>query len=636
MSIRKRLLILSLLMFCSLATITGLALWNWNRLQSLNHTILLGQQLQTRSRNVIGLMKDITFDLFAPRMYGQIRALTYAPRSVAAYREWMKAVGDYQSIFNEFIVNRELTILQNDELQDLYMTALTLNEKALEKLYNMSEIMNRLQNMDTGGTDLYIIMQKDETLIPFFDEFRETSFYFTNTFQSYMNHFFSSFKKQSERLEQELYLQFLLISILSSALALGYALVISRQILHKIQNVGTAFKNIARGDFSTTYESKDRDELSALLLSINELSTDLKENINSILNLTRDMGQARPEETSLKHMLQLTSDAIIKDTRADTAAVYLYNSNDDSFKLRSCSGKTEGLPPTLGSAFPRISRLKKGEAITAKADRLFLTGALGSVSPGDAMTLPLKLKGESIGFLLTLMRTGEERFSDLGVTRMVNFSEYVSLTLENHLKYGELLENREAQYWALQSQVQPHFIYNILSGFIGLNRMGATERLEKAILSLREMLRYVTDQKHLTSLKDEVNFLKNYCDLQKIRFSERLEYDLIIDEKLGDFMIPRLLLQPLVENAVIHGLEPLEEGGSLRLRAEREEGHILIKIEDDGCGFDPQTEREGVGTRNVRERLAMAFPGSEMVMNSRIGEGTELLIRIKEREGEAE
>ena len=206
----------------------------------------------------MGLMKDIIFDLFAPHMYSQIRSLTYAPRSIAAYKTWLVAVDQYQNSFLDFIDDRDLTIMQDDELQDLYETSLTLNQKALDKLYYMSEILGRLQNLDAGEEDLYVLMQRDETLIPFFDEFRDTSFYFTNTFESFMNHFFSSFKEQSRRQERDLFLLFILTSLLMGGVALSYALIISRQIIQKISLAGTAFKNISMGDFSTTYPVKEQ------------------------------------------------------------------------------------------------------------------------------------------------------------------------------------------------------------------------------------------------------------------------------------------------------------------------------------------------------------------------------------------
>ncbi|MDC7240307.1 MAG: histidine kinase [Spirochaetales bacterium] len=628
MSIRYKLLILTSLMFFSLATITGLSLWNWQRLQSLNETILQGQQLQTYSRKVMGLMKDMIFDLFSPHMYSQIRSLTYSPRSVAAYREWYAAVNEYQDAFIEFIDDRELNIMQDDELQDLYETSLTLNQKALEKLHTMSEILVRLQSMNSQEIDLYNVMQQDETLTPFFEEFRDTSFYFTNTFESFMNHFFTSFRRQSEKLERELYILFILISVLSSATAISYAMIISREILKKINLAGTAFRNIAMGDFSTVYPVKDDDELSTLLGNINSLSSDLKENINSILNLTGDIGRSIGEKSSLSEIMDMVTETIIKDTQSEKAAVYIYEAADNCFKLRSSRGTGAPLIPEFNAAEELGRMMKTGTP--------YMGGEKDCPSPPlspdsrykDMLALPLKIRGECRGFLVSLLY--EHSFSDLGITRMINFSEFVSLTLDNHLKYREVLEKREAQYWALQSQVQPHFIYNVLNGFIGLNRMGDKERLERAILSLREMLRYVTDQKHLTTLKDEVNFLENYCKLQKIRFSERLKYSFEIHDGLERVPIPRLLLQPLVENSIIHGLEPLEEGGELTLSARRHSDSAVITISDTGVGFDcsAAADSRSIGMKNVSERLMMTNPGSEIQINSTPGKGTVVKLTI--------
>ncbi|QEN09510.1 hypothetical protein EXM22_16540 [Oceanispirochaeta crateris] len=637
MNIRKKLLILTSLMFFSLATITGLSLWNWRRLQSLNETILQGQKLQTHSRNVMGLMKDIIFDLFAPRMYSQIRSLTYAPRSIAAYKTWLVAVEQYQHSFLVFIDDRDLTIMQDDELQDLYETALTLNQKALDKLYYMSEILSRLQDLDAGEKGLYVLMQRDETLIPFFDEFRDTSFYFTNTFESFMNHFFTSFKEQSRRQERELHILFILTSLLTGGMALSYALIISRQIIQKISLAGTAFKNISMGDFSTTYPVKDNDELSTLLSRINSLSSDLKNNMNSILNLTRDMGISLEDGTSLENLTDMITETIIKDTNAEVAAIYLFDPLKNQFAMESFRGTEVSLIPRLEASSRLGVKLKKGEPVVSPFEemtslRKFLI--LKAPYPQDMLALPLIHRGECRGFILALLMSEKTRFSDLGITRMINFSEYVSLTLDNQMKYREVLEKREAQYWALQSQVQPHFIYNILNGFIGLNRMGETKRLEEAILSLREMLRYVTDQTHWTSMEKEFEFLGHYCELQKIRFSERLTYKLTLPEDLKGIPIPRLLLQPLVENSVIHGLEPQEEGGTLTVTAEKIEASgqncLIITIADNGCGFDMNLKKKGesVGMRNVIERLKMAFPGSEILTQSKPGEGTTTVMTL--------
>jgi two-component system sensor histidine kinase YesM len=634
MKIRRKLSILTLLLFLSLFTITGLSAWNWSRMQRLHQTILQGQRLLNQSQKVMGLMKDIIFDLFAPTMYSQIRSLTYAPRSVATYRMWQKAVDEYQLIFMDFVDDRELMIFQDDELQDIYNTALTLNQKALFRLEGMSEILLTLQDMDLEGEHLYITMQQDESLIPFFQEFRDTSYYFTNTFESYMNHFFTSFRKQSLRLERQLYLTFLGVSILAGLISVIYAAMISREILKKIDQLGSSFRKISRGDFSPAFVPDKGDELSELLMNLNELSEDLKENINSILNLTRDMGEASVEGSSAEEMLRLIVETIISDTAADGAALYLYEPLENCFKLNKSMGTDDFLQPLLGDGSYTGSALLRGSRFTGREPDLKLLSDLFLDTPAELapVVLPLRQRERLSGFLLAFIWEAGEAFSDLGITRLINFSEYASLSLDNHGKYLELLEKREAEYNALQSQVQPHFIYNVLNSLIGLNRMGSKDELEKAILSLREMLRYVTVQERWTSLGRETDFLKSYCDLQKIRFGERLNYHFHIPAELKDFQIPKLMLQPLVENSILHGLEPLEEGGELTLSADiyRQESRkrVVLTLEDTGTGFDMDRGEQNVGLRNVKERLLMSYPGSEFLIRSTPGRGTSVLITI--------
>ena len=566
-------------------------------------------------------------------MYGQIRSLTYSPRSVATYRTWQESVVEYQLIFSGFVDNRELSIFQDEELQDIYETALTLNQKALDKLNGMSFLLRRLQNMDQEGESLYNTMQRDESLNPFFQEFQDISYYFTNTLEGYMNHFFTSFQKQSLRLERQLYFLFIVTSMVAGLVSILYSAMISREILRKISQVNFAFRKISRGDFRSNPVPSDGDELTDLLDNINELSLDLKDNINSILNLTRDMGEASEDGSSLDEILRLIAETVINDTASETAAVYSYDPLENSFNLRVCLGQDTLLVPSLSEKSYTGSTLLQGGRVTASPpDPGVLKDLLIERSVSSLLVLPLLRHDQISGFLLAMIHTKGQSFSDLGITRLINFSEYVSLTLINHRAYLELLEKREAEYNALQSQVQPHFIYNVLNGLIGLNRMGSKEKLEKAILSLREMLRYVTVQEKWTTLGQETSFLRSYCELQKIRFGNRLNYDFRIPEGLEDFRIPKLLLQPLVENSIIHGLEPLEDGGLLKLSAkiDHQENHrqVLLTLEDTGAGFDQKTKEQHVGLRNVKERLMMTYPGSEFLIRSAPGKGTSVLIII--------
>ncbi len=636
MNIRRKLSILTLMLFFTLMTIIGLSLWNWNRMQRLHQTTIEGQHLLNQSQRVMGLMKDIIFDLFSPNMYNQIRSLTYSPRSVATYRTWQKAVEEYQKTFMNFVDDRELTILQDEELQDIYNTALTLNQKALNKLAIMSGILQKIQQMDLEGESLYNAMQKDESLIPFFQEFRDTSYYFTNTLESFMSHFFSSFQKQSLKLERQLYFLFLAVSLAAGFISILYSTLISREIISKIDMVETAFTKISKGDFSTTYTSRDKDELSNLINHINELSIDLKENINSILNLTRDMGHALIDGRNQEDLMNLITETIINDTSAETTAIYLYDPLEEIFILKAANGQKKGLKSTISGSSVTGTAMKNKKSLVGRDYGEILRADLWepAMHPSAAMAIPLIIKERLIGFLGAFIFSADTQFSDLGITRMTNFSEYVSLSLDNHAQYVQLLEKQEAEYNALQSQVQPHFIYNILSGFIGLNRMGYRDRLEKAILSLKDMLRYVTDQNRWTTLQEEAAFLTSYCELQKIRFGDRLNYSFRIPDDLKNFQIPKLLLQPLVENSIIHGLEPMEEGGSLLIQAEKtvgkEKDKIVIFLEDTGTGFREDLPENGksVGLRNVRQRLYMTYPGSEFRVESRLGEGTRTTISI--------
>ena len=128
--------------------------------------------------------------------------------------------------------------------------------------------------------------------------------------------------------------------------------------------------------------------------------------------------------------------------------------------------------------------------------------------------------------------------------------------------------------------------------------------------------------------------MEQYCHLQKTRFGERFNYSIKVDEKARHFQIPRLLFQPLVENSIIHGIEPLEEGGLVEIivcstRVLGEKGIDLI-IRDNGVGFDSENmdRRMNVGLLNVQQRLKIAFPESLFQITSKPGKGTEVKIEI--------
>jgi two-component system, sensor histidine kinase YesM len=205
-------------------------------------------------------------------------------------------------------------------------------------------------------------------------------------------------------------------------------------------------------------------------------------------------------------------------------------------------------------------------------------------------------------------------------------------------EYVATLNQRNAEYRALQSQIQPHFLYNTLNGFIGLNRLGERQTLENAIIALSGLLRHVLSSEEWVTIKEEFLFLQRYCELQALRFQEKMSFELHCEQTLTDFKIPKLLLQPLVENAVIHGIEPADHPCLLRVDAttvlagKEEKPVIRILVEDNGVGFTMEAQgfNPHLGLANVRERLKIAYEGASLSISNVIGSGTHIIIEIPE------
>ena len=201
-------------------------------------------------------------------------------------------------------------------------------------------------------------------------------------------------------------------------------------------------------------------------------------------------------------------------------------------------------------------------------------------------------------------------------------------------EYKAVINQRNAEYRALQSQIQPHFIYNTLNSFLGLNRLNDMVGLEKAILALSGMLHYILEGEDWVALNEEITFIQRYCELQSLRFRDRLTSQIRCDQYAKEIKIPKLLLQPLVENAMIHGIEPAGRPCTMTvdvdLFQQDSKPCVCIIIQDDGQGFDSQAldEKKGLGLTNVRERLRIAFPEGNISVSSQVNCGTKIIIKF--------
>ncbi|MBN2659563.1 MAG: histidine kinase [Spirochaetales bacterium] len=630
MKIRFKLVLMAFIYISCIATISLMAISSRFRADEIQASLDLGVELQLRSRDVQSHMKDIVFDLFAPKVYNQLRSLTFSPRSAVTLTQWKEALRDYNRTFEQFMELDHFYKSGDSLIRDQYLTALTMNERANEMLSHMEETLILLRSRYRTVDNLYNQMQKDESLIPFFTEFQETSYYFKNSFESFMNYFIGSLKEEGARIQQELNIVLIVSIILTLILAVLFTLLLSRDLVSKLRIVEGSLRQVAKGNFSVKVNIRSNDEFGEFSSTLNELLAELKENVNSILNLTRDIGGTISDNSDIRDLYGIVATAVVEDTSADSVLI-LRSDRETGYTIEAEKGQPldENEKEKILYHFSiKVFRRQNHVLLEKAAD------TLGCPGIRTLFAVPLTMDGKSFGYLVSMKRGRNEPFSDLGITRLATFAEYASLTINNYFQLQELLEIRDARYQALQAQVQPHFLYNILGVILGLNRTGEQEKITETVTALKNMLRYIQSQNNWTSLEEECQFIEQYCLLQKIRFGKRFDYKITVDEISRHIQIPRLLLQPLVENSVLHGIEPLEKNGMLELSCEgirfHGENSSSITIRDNGIGFDSaeMDKKSNIGLINVQQRLKIAFPESVFQMESAIGEGTVVRISL--------
>lgn len=187
----------------------------------------------------------------------------------------------------------------------------------------------------------------------------------------------------------------------------------------------------------------------------------------------------------------------------------------------------------------------------------------------------------------------------------------------------------EAELRALRAQLHPHFLFNALTT-VGYLIQSAPSRAIDTLMRLTTVLRAVLNRSgsEFSTLGDEIDLVHSYLDIERARFEERLRVEIDVPAALTECTLPTLLLQPLVENAVKHGLAPTRAGGTLRISATDYVDRLKIVVEDTGLGFDPAARnRTGVGLSSVAQRLAAHYgPNASFEIDSALGRGTRIEI----------
>jgi len=218
----------------------------------------------------------------------------------------------------------------------------------------------------------------------------------------------------------------------------------------------------------------------------------------------------------------------------------------------------------------------------------------------------------------------------------------ISLELKEEKIKRLLLESRlkEIQIKALESQIQPHFLFNILNTISMLSLLEKAEKTHKMVNMLGKLLHYVlSNNERFVPLSEELELVRTYLEIQCMRFGERLKYSIDVEESLLDVKIPFMTLQPLVENSVIHGIEPKKEGGYIEIRGFKRDRKIILEIIDNGMGIPSrklsainkgdENSIIGIGIQNIKDRLKYYLGANyKIIFESQKNKGTKVLLEL--------
>ena len=191
------------------------------------------------------------------------------------------------------------------------------------------------------------------------------------------------------------------------------------------------------------------------------------------------------------------------------------------------------------------------------------------------------------------------------------------LHLQEHRQRDALLKLQlekqlsEAQLKALQMQMEPHFLFNTLNAITSLMTQGKNSEAMTTLAHLNTILRRTLERRapEKVPFSEELRVIESYLAIQKVRFARRLEVKIDVEPEALNGLVPCFLLQPIVENAIQHGIAPMEEGGTVETEVRRVGEKLWMQVRDNGCGpFEPSTKGHGIGIRNTQERLAYFYP----------------------------
>ena len=211
--------------------------------------------------------------------------------------------------------------------------------------------------------------------------------------------------------------------------------------------------------------------------------------------------------------------------------------------------------------------------------------------------------------------------------------------------YEKQLLLKDTSYRMLRAQINPHFIYNTLNTINWMVKWKKNEDVSRLIVQFGNLLRNSFASDPFATVEEETICVEGYMAIQAYRYQSRADFVVEKQGELDRYQTPRMILQPLVENAIYHGIENSLDKCTVRVSVKETESSILYEVTDDGSGMDEETlqavrngtvksKGNGIGLANIRERIRLLFEESEFVIDSVPGAGTSVKIRIPKKEAD--
>ena len=317
-----------------------------------------------------------------------------------------------------------------------------------------------------------------------------------------------------------------------------------------------------------------------------------------------------PQQQQLYNELQTENISLIMDTDEDT--VLTGTGNDGKLYSISRSEKTGWTVVDCTNVKELLSKSRQAQSVyVLTAIILVIVALLFSRFMARSITLPIQKLRDS----MKKVQEGDFSVSDVVVDSKNEIGSLTkSFDVMTH-RIHELMEQnvheqeekRKSELKALQSQINPHFLYNTLDSIIWMAESGKNEEVVQMTSALAKLLRQsISNEDEIVTVEREIEYTRNYLAIQKLRYRDQLEYIIDIDEEVLHRKIVKLVIQPLVENAIVHGMPADSRRIVITLKCRQEDGLLILSVTDNGIGIAPERLHEiqcalnGSGTGNIR------------------------------------